>query len=118
MHSSVAAPLSPPGPKARTTDPQTSHAAAERALPTRGRTSWRILECLKHAGQPLAYDEIAQRTGIKGVTVSTRLTEIRRSGLAVALMPSPEHKAQRVKLTPAGAALLAGDSSLAHRVAA
>jgi hypothetical protein len=108
--------LAPVGPTSRRSDPATSKAAAERALPHAGTTSWKVMETIGTGA--LAYDEIADLTGINPTTVSRRLTDICRRGLGVSLMPSPEHRAKRVKLTRAGLALLNGDSSLAEMVAA
>jgi hypothetical protein len=113
---SPAVALLPVGPTSRRNDPSTSKVAAERALPHAGTTSWKVMQTIGTGA--LAYDEIAQRTGINPTTVSRRLTDICRRGLGVSLMPSPEHRAKRVKLTRAGLALLDGDSSLAQQVAA
>jgi DNA-binding MarR family transcriptional regulator len=111
-----AAALLPVGPTSRRNDPSTSKAAAERALPHAETKSWQVMQTIGTGA--LAYDEIAQRTGLNPTTVSRRLTDICRLGLGVSLMPSPEHRAKRVKLTRAGLALLNGDSSLAEQVAA
>lgn len=71
------------GPKHRKLDPGTSRVAAERAKGTRASTRHRILEAMQSARRAVSYDELAQRTGIAGVTVSTRLSECARMGLIV-----------------------------------
>ncbi|MDQ5821948.1 MAG: hypothetical protein M3540_10955 [Actinomycetota bacterium] len=73
----------PPARKARRTDPGTSRLAALRALPRQGTQRDRILTVIRDAPAGLTYDEAAARTGIVGVSVSTRMSELKRAGLIV-----------------------------------
>lgn len=68
-------------PLARSTDPSTSHAAAEAAADLRQRHQTLILACLREHG-PAGKDGIARRCGISGVAVARRLTELERMGQA------------------------------------
>jgi predicted ArsR family transcriptional regulator len=61
---------------ARTSDPNTSHEAAARAVEFVGAHCDRILACLREHG-PLTKDEIARRTGLTPVQVDRRLPDLR-----------------------------------------
>lgn len=67
--------------KARRSDPSTSRDAWDRMVGQVGSVRRRVYEELRLNG-PGDYVEIARRTGIAEVTVSGRLTELRRRGLA------------------------------------
>lgn len=64
-----------------TTDPSTSHAAAEAAADLRQRHQTLILACLREHG-PAGKDGIARRIGLTGVAVARRLAELQRKGHA------------------------------------
>lgn len=66
-------------PRARSTDPHTSHAAASSAKELQARHHVLILECLRRYG-PLGKDGIAARTRLDGVQTCRRLTELARTG--------------------------------------
>ncbi len=66
---------------ARTTDPETSHEAAERALEFALGHADRIHACLQAHG-PQTKDEIADRTGLSPVQVDRRLPDLRKAGRA------------------------------------
>lgn len=68
-------------PRARRTDPSTSHAAAQRASAFASSHSGRILEVLKVHGWSAALD-IAQISGLTVVQVDRRLPEMASKGLA------------------------------------
>jgi len=68
-------------PRARHTDPETSHAAAARATPTAGKLDNTICEALQ-AG-PQTTHEISARTGIPVVSVSPRIKPLRVAGRVV-----------------------------------
>ncbi len=68
-----------PAPKARATDPATSHAAAKRAAATAGGHREAIVEAL--AAGPAGQTEIARRAGLTVAAVSKRLPELRRAGI-------------------------------------
>lgn len=68
-------------PLARSTDPATSHAAADAAADLRQRHQELIVDCLRKQG-PAGKDGIARRCGITGVAVARRMTELARQGLA------------------------------------
>jgi predicted Rossmann fold nucleotide-binding protein DprA/Smf involved in DNA uptake len=63
-------------PRARATDPATSHAAAKRA-PVAGHCA-KVLEAL--AAGPAGQTEIARRAGLTVAAVSKRLPELRDAG--------------------------------------
>jgi predicted transcriptional regulator len=67
-------------PRARTSDPETSHEAAASARELAVKHQALILECLKKHG-PLGKDGIAARTRLDGVQTCRRLTELERAGL-------------------------------------
>ena len=69
------------GPRARQSDPWTSHAAAQRATEFAGTHTDIILACLGRHG-PQTIDEIAKRTPLNSVQIARRLSECDRSGLA------------------------------------
>jgi predicted ArsR family transcriptional regulator len=62
-------------PRARASDPATSHAAAKRAASTAGGHREAIVEAL--VGGPAGQSEIAKRTGLTVAAVSKRLKELR-----------------------------------------
>lgn len=62
-------------PRARASDPATSHAAAKRAASTAGGHREAIVEAL--ARGPAGQSEIAKRTGLTVAAVSKRLKELR-----------------------------------------
>jgi predicted Rossmann fold nucleotide-binding protein DprA/Smf involved in DNA uptake len=66
-------------PRARTTDPETSHQAARR-VPA-GEHRRLILDAL--VGGAAGQSEIARRTGLTVAQVSKRLCELRRAGVIV-----------------------------------
>jgi hypothetical protein len=68
-------------PRARSTDPATSHEAARRVPSSEHRRL--ILESLD--GGPAGQSEISRRTGLTVAQVSKRLCELRRAGLIVRL---------------------------------
>jgi DNA-binding HxlR family transcriptional regulator len=65
-------------PKARASDPATSHAAAKRAASIAGGHREAIVEAL--AGGPAGQTEIARRAGLTVAAVSKRLKELRDAG--------------------------------------
>lgn len=67
--------------RARSTDPETSHLAANAARELAQQHSAAILKCLTQHG-PMGKDGIAMHTGIDGVAVCRRLPELQRDGLA------------------------------------
>jgi predicted ArsR family transcriptional regulator len=69
-------------PRARTSDPATSHEAAASARELRARHNRVILEALRVHG-PMGKDGIAARTGLTGVAVARRMSELRQLRLAV-----------------------------------
>jgi len=73
-------PLQMPPPRARRTDPATSHeaAAAARELVMRHRAA--IVACLQAHG-PLGKDGIAARTRLTGVAVARRMCTLQADGL-------------------------------------
>lgn len=66
---------------ARTTDPATSHVAAQRAAAFAGSHIDVILACLGRHG-PQTIDEIAKRTPLNSVQIARGLAECDRRGLA------------------------------------
>jgi predicted ArsR family transcriptional regulator len=69
-------------PAARRTDPATSHAAARSAHALAADHNARILAALRQWGA-MGKDGIAHRTGLSGVAVARRLTELERTGLVM-----------------------------------
>jgi predicted ArsR family transcriptional regulator len=67
-------------PRARRSDPITSHLAAQSAVELQKAHYEVILTCLKKHG-PLGKDGIAARTRLDGVAVARRLPELERKGL-------------------------------------
>jgi predicted ArsR family transcriptional regulator len=67
-------------PRARRTDPPTSHAAAAQSAALAARHHALIVDCLKCYG-PHGKDGIAARTRLDGVAVCRRLGELERAGL-------------------------------------
>jgi predicted ArsR family transcriptional regulator len=67
-------------PRARRTDPITSHEAAASAKDLQAKHHRLIVACLKEHG-PLGKDGIAARTSITGVAVCRRLSELEHGGL-------------------------------------
>lgn len=67
-------------PRARRSDPDTSHAAAAEAKQLQEDHHALILDALKHGG-PLGKDGISARCSITGVAVARRLSELERAGL-------------------------------------
>jgi predicted ArsR family transcriptional regulator len=72
------APLCEP-PRARRSDPATSHAAAESAKEMADRHHQIILQCLREHGR-CGKDAIASRTRLTGVAVARRMAELVRAG--------------------------------------
>lgn len=68
-------------PRARNTDPSTSHAAAAAAVVLQGLHHAAILAALQTHG-PMGKDQIARRCRLDGVQVCRRLTELKTAGLA------------------------------------
>lgn len=66
--------------RARVSDPHTSHLAAESVRELARYHARQILDCLQSHG-PLGKDGIAARTGMDGVQVARRTTELERLGL-------------------------------------
>ena len=69
-------------PKARNTDPHTSHQAAESAKELAKQHQERILICLTKHG-PAGKDEIARLSGLDSTAVSRRMAELQKAGLVV-----------------------------------
>lgn len=67
-------------PRARRTDPVTSHIAAERAQHFAGSHKDRILSALKQHG-PAAPPKLEKLTGLSVVQLDRRLCEMQREGL-------------------------------------
>ena len=74
-------PCLPAVPRARTTDPQTSHAAARSMRSTAAEHHERILGALEADGD-LTPEQIADRCGLDSVQVCRRMAELERLGLA------------------------------------
>jgi len=66
---------------ARTTDPFTSHEAAEQALSLSDRHRWIILAALKEYGA-MSKDEIANVTDLNGIQIARRLPDLEKANLA------------------------------------
>ena len=75
----------PASPKARRGDPGTSHDAAKLAFPNQGNQRYRILLAVGRVPGGLTAEQIAGRTGLKYVSVSTRVTELKRGGWLVVI---------------------------------
>ncbi len=90
--------LEPPrAPLARRGDPETSHAAAESAIEFASAHRALILEALRQG--PAGKDCIARRTGIHGVAVARRCSELSRDGLIETtgeVTPSDSGRLERV----------------------
>jgi hypothetical protein len=67
-------------PMARSSDPSTSHAAADAAKELQAKHHRIIVACLREHG-PLGKDGIAARSRLDGVAVARRTTELHRAGL-------------------------------------
>lgn len=67
-------------PLARSSDPSTSHGAADQAKELQARHQRYIVDCLAEHG-PLSKDGIAARTRLTGVAVARRTVELERAGL-------------------------------------
>lgn len=67
-------------PLARSSDPSTSHGAADEAKQLQARHHRIIVACLKQYG-PLGKDGIAARTNLTGVAVARRTVELERAKL-------------------------------------
>lgn len=65
-----------PHQKVRATDPATARLAAFRAFPRAGRQRHRILVAIAESENGLTYDEVSIITGIRGVSASTRISEL------------------------------------------
>lgn len=71
----------PASRKVRSTDPATSRQAALEALPRQGAQRRRILEAIASTGiRGLTYDDVSERLQMRGVSVSTRISELARGG--------------------------------------
>lgn len=69
-------------PRARNTDPATSHIAAERAKRFADSHAGRILEALRHGfSDGMCAEEIGEITGLTVVQVDRRTIELQRKGL-------------------------------------
>ena len=77
----IQAELFTPTPRARRSDPATSHLAAQRAAPSADAHRQRIVAALR-AKPGMTYREIADATGLEPVAVGRRLIEAERQGLA------------------------------------
>ena len=71
--------LTPDEPRARRRDPETSHAAASSAKELQQRHHRVVLANLAHYG-PLGKTEIARLSGLDGVAVARRMSEMQRAG--------------------------------------
>lgn len=69
------------GPRARQSDPWTSHAAAQRATEFAGTHTDIILRALARHG-PATIDELAKRTPLTAVQIARRLADCEKNGLA------------------------------------
>lgn len=69
-----------PSTKHRRSDPPTAVKAAHAAFPLAGTQRRRILEAIWRAGDGLTYEQVSERTGIRGVSASTRISELSRGG--------------------------------------
>lgn len=67
-------------PRARRSDPSTSHAAADRAANFAGSHADRILDALKAVGTGTP-PSISEKTGLTIVQIDRRLVEMERKGL-------------------------------------
>jgi hypothetical protein len=67
-------------PRARNTDPATSHAAADRAVKFAGTHAERILAALKAVGTGTPVS-ISEKTGLTIVQIDRRLHELEKKGL-------------------------------------
>ena len=67
-------------PLARSSDPRTSHGAADQAKALQARHHRIIVACLSEHGA-LGKDGVAARTLLTGVAVARRCTELERAGL-------------------------------------
>ena len=84
-------------PRARRTDPETSHAAARQAKALAAAHQLAILTCLQEYG-PLGKDGIGARTMLTGHAVGKRLPELQRMGLVTLTgrtVPSESGRAER-----------------------
>lgn len=71
----------PAGRKVRTSDPSTSRKAALEALPRQGGQRHRILAAIVQTGvRGLTYDDVSERLKLRGVSVSTRISELAQGG--------------------------------------
>jgi len=70
----------PPEHKARRSDPQTSKDAAKLAFPRAEGQRRRVLGCLRDYGGGLTAERVAVIEGMPYVSVSTRISELRRGG--------------------------------------
>ena len=71
-------------PLARTSDPDTSHAAADRVTPKVDGLESRVVEALRGMGRPrsgLTCSEISAVTGIHERSVTPRMKPLRKKGL-------------------------------------
>lgn len=68
-------------PKARSTDPITSHMAADSAKELAKRHRERIVQCLTEG--PCGCSELAKRTGLDPHQVGKRMKELEQEGLAI-----------------------------------
>lgn len=85
-------------PRARATDPWTSHAAAERAAEFAGSQRVRILSLLRAQG-PLTPEEIGRELGLDPYAVRKRLPELQAQGLAAPtgqICPTASGRWQRI----------------------
>ena len=69
-----------PFPRARSTDPSTSHNAADQVDELALRHYKKILDCLRRCGA-LGKDGIALHSGLEGNQVARRMSELHRLGL-------------------------------------
>lgn len=77
----IALSFSEPLPRARRSDPSTSHEAAAMATGLAAQHQQRVLHAMRAAGEPVGAEQIAERTGMDAYQVRKRLVELQRAGL-------------------------------------
>jgi predicted ArsR family transcriptional regulator len=63
-------------------DPDTSHIAAERAVPLAERHRQMVLDCLEDQGQ-LSSEQIASLLGLSSLQVMKRISDLRNEGVVI-----------------------------------
>ncbi|MGL4573275.1 MAG: hypothetical protein ACRCV9_00635 [Burkholderiaceae bacterium] len=81
-------------PRARRTDPATSHEAALSASTLAAGHRARLLLAIREAGRPVGATELAHMTGLTQVQVCRRLNELGQSklGASALIKPAPERR--------------------------